>query len=196
MIINRSLATPKLAIVLLGMVVSVQTASAAAVSLSQTPDKTINLGVFGSIPVSHTEIVSPGVFVHRYDFTLNLDTGLGFTEVQLPLVIQPGVNYQIDPATMVGSLYSDSNAFLGDFRRIGDHLEYVGLMRAGGYFALLSADAIGTSGAIYSVAAATSAVPLPPALFLFGSALAGLTGLRARRIRKERQTVCSDKGCL
>lgn len=184
MLINRKVAVPILAIVVLVMELPVQTASAAAVSLSQTPDKTINLGVFGSVPVNHTEIVSPGVFVHRYDFTLNLDTGLAFTDVQLPLVIQPGVDYQIDPATMFGSLYSDGNAFLGDFRRIGDHLEYVGLMRAGGYFALLSADAIGTSGGIYSVAAAASVVPLPPAIFLFGSALAGLTGIRAHRSRK------------
>ena len=119
------------------------------------------------------------------DFTVNSETVIGAaaTTVNLGPIIGIG-NFAVSLVENTGTDFSSFNTLvLGMFNGGVLTLSYSGLTNGKTYGLLFTGVIIGSVGGAYAGTYAVSAVPLPPAVWLFLSALIGLAGV-ARRKRK------------
>lgn len=139
---------------------------------------------------------SSGSFVDQYEFQVSTDANL--QEITTVLNNVGNINLATLEVTLwEGSATGVGNDPTGSYTTVlplttatqGANpfqyiftLAYLGLSASTPYFIQVAGDIIGTSGGNYSVLVSVSNVPLPPAIWLFISALIGLVSIaRTRR---------------
>jgi hypothetical protein len=155
---------------------------------SQAKAATTNLGPvgFGALPFNGT-VVPAGPFTDYYTFSLPANSGSDYSVLNFPLSI-PSVgtfNTVFTSLTLVSN--PDGVLFNSDDVTLQSSVSSVswGAGAVGNMYLVVSGTANGTLGGLYSgaIAVAPEVVPVPAAIWLLGSGLAGIAVFR-RRFRK------------
>lgn len=150
------------------------TASAATVTVATPVDVQIYI---------NSPTVVPGFFSDTYNFTISVqsDTADSVSNHLLTGFIKRKTVTITDISNLNLSIYDASNTLLSS---TGDNISANGInVAAGSYHAVVTGNAIGTNGGLYSLSlyAEPSAVPVPAAFWLLGSGLLGLVGIARRK---------------
>ena len=134
-----------------------------------------------SFPYNNAAQVT-GNFADFYDFTISDNNTVASNAINLDLVLNDMTIYNIDG--FAAELWGNNS---GTWDFIDSGLDLDGTLANNDYRLIISGDANGNSGGLYTVA--ISAVPIPAAVWLFGS---GLVGLAAVARRKKSENVAAD----
>ena len=153
---------------------------------------TVNLGpVQIGMPMPFSGFATPGIFGDTFLFSLPANGGSAYSVVNFPLTI-PGVG-SFNTIFSSISLFSnpDGIAFNGDDQFLKASVAGGGAASSlsldfggtngGNMFLTIQGITNGTIGGLYSGAINASPVPLPPAVWMLGSALVGLATVGRRK---------------
>ena len=164
-----------LAIAILGAVFTAERASAATFPLGTLDPTPVDSAILG-------RQVAVGSFEDIYSFSVSAAANTAATVVQLVFGSVLNIDrlglalYEND--TLPGSILVQPPGGTNPIE-----LSYSGLQTGITYFLVVTGIGSGSSGGLYSGALSVSAVPLPPALLLLGSALVGLAAVSRRSKR-------------
>jgi hypothetical protein len=153
---------------------------------------TVDLGAVEiGTPLAFSGFAPIGPFVDTFTFSLPANGGSGYSVVNFPLSI-PNVgtfNAIFSSITLFsnpdGLLFNEDDTFLATASSGGPGVESLSLNFAGtgggNMYLMVNGVSNGTIGGLYSGAISAAPVPLPPAVWMLGSALVGLATVGRRK---------------
>jgi hypothetical protein len=174
----------KQAIVALAVVgaTAISIGAQAATAPTATPDYSYTITSFPYNNLADSDIRTgappPGSFVDFYDFTISSNNDVGSNAIELELYLGADPTYDISglQANLWGS---PDNGSTWPSDPISSAIGYQGILADGLYRIVVEGNAIGSAGGLYTLA--VTAVPVPPAVLLFGAGLVGLAAVARRR---------------
>ncbi|MEW8337308.1 MAG: hypothetical protein AB2558_00835 [Candidatus Thiodiazotropha sp.] len=137
--------------------------------LAANLDRTLTLGE----TETYNHVNDPGTFTDTGTFTLLADSPISVS------LVDNEIGSTFGPILDVSSFTVTSGGFTATFDDLTSHVFSLGNLVADTYTLTFNGTSNGFAGAVYDVT--VSAVPVPAAVWLFGSALVGFATFSARR---------------
>jgi len=138
-------------------------------------------------PTTFTGVLSPGAFINTITFELPANGGSAYSLVNVPLSLF-GANFDLIFSSIAlfsnadGILFNGDDALLTSSNTGGSEMSLsFGGTPAGMYYLTFSGVATGTAGGIFAGAIDVAPVPVPPAVWMLGSAIVGLATVGRRK---------------